>query len=196
MKLRKIGAALAAVAVSGAIAYGVTVPLVTGPQDPGNMNATINGVVQSMQNNVSGLYGPVGGLPAATTGTTIQTLGTVNLPANLLATAGQGVRVRCWGAGTATGTNTMTAQFGTQTAFAVAGAGTTAGVFDITVDVIKTGASTQQLLSKGTFNVTLTTPVNTAGTQTDTAAIPIICSGTSTTSTNFTLDGMTVELLK
>lgn len=195
MKLRTMFAATAAVVVSAVLAWGTTVPLLTGAQDPSNLNATYNQLVTSLGNNISGLYAPVA-TPATTTGTTIQTLGTLTLPASLLANAGQGVRIHCWGAGTNTGTNTLTLQFGSQTAFAVAGGATTAGTFDAQMDVVKSGASTQQIFSKGWFNVTMTQPVNTAGTQADTATIPITCSGTSTTSAQFTLNGMTVELLK
>jgi hypothetical protein len=39
-------------------------------------------------------------------------------------------------------------------------------------------------------------PTIISATQTDTAAITITCSGTSTTSTNFTLDGMFVTTLQ
>ena len=186
--------ALTGLVLSAVVALGANIPLLSGPQDPSQLNATINTLIQSIN---SGVEGSIGGFvgPAATTGTTIQILGTATIKANSLA-AGQSVRVTCWGTGTATGTNTLTIQVGTATAFAVAGTGTTAGVFRATVLLQKTGASTQSLWSDGIFNTTLTLPVITAATQTDTADIPVTCSGTSTTSTNFTLNGMIAEQIK
>jgi hypothetical protein len=193
--LKKFLAASAAVLVAGSVAYAAQIPLITGAQDPSQLNATINSVIQAV-NAGTGLAGYVGGLPLATTGTTIQTLGSITLPAGQLKSVGQGVRIVCYGNGTATGTNTMTVQVGTATAYAVAGAGTTAGVYQTIVTVYKSGANTQQILSSGSFNTTLTLPTIISATQTDTAAITITCSGTSTTSTNFTLDGMFVTTLQ
>ncbi len=159
---------------------------------------TLNTVIQNVNTQGPGLLpsGLVGGLPAATTGTTIQALGTVTLPASFLANIGQGVRVTCWGAGTNTGTNTLTIQFGTATALAVSPGATTTATFQAKATIIKTGASTQQIWQEGQYNATWVTPTNTSGTQTDTSSIAITCSGTSTTSTNFTLNGMFVEVLK
>jgi hypothetical protein len=186
--------ALTGLVLSAAIAFGANIPLLSGPQDPSQLNATINALIQSINSGVSGLLGGFVG-PAATTGTAIQILGTATINANSLA-AGQAVRITCWGAGTATGTNTLTVQVGTATAFAVAGAGTTAGTYIAKVYVQKTGASTQSIWSEGAFNVTPTQPVIVAATQTDTAPIPVTCSGTSTTTGNFTLNGMVAEQIK
>lgn len=195
--LKRFLAALAAVLTAGSVAFAANLPLVSGPQEPNQLTAIINGVIQSVNTGTQGLVGGyVGGLPAATTGTSIQTLGSITLPANTLNAVGKGVRLKCWGSGTNTGTNTMTMQVGSSTAFAIAGAATTAGVFQSEVDVIKTGASTQQILSSGAFNTTLTTPTGISGSNTDTAAITITCSGTSTTSGQFTLGGMFVEVLQ
>jgi hypothetical protein len=192
--LKRIAYALTGLVLTGVIALGANIPLLTGAQDPSQLNATINQLILSIN---SGVEGSIGGFvgPQATTGTTIQILGTATINANSL-TAGQSVRVTCWGAGTATGTNTLTIQVGTATAFAVAGGATTAGTFKASVLLQKTGASTQSLYSDGVFNVTSTQPVITAATQTDTAAIPVTCSGTSTTLGNFTLNGMIAEQIK
>lgn len=195
--LKRLLAVMAAIMTAGTVAFAANIPLVSGPQDPSQLQATINGVIQSVNTGTQGLNGGyVGGLPLATTGTSIQTLGSVTLPASILNATGKGVRLKCWGSGTSTGTNTMTMQFGNATAFAIAGSATTAGVFQSEVDVIKTGASTQQILSSGAFNTTLTTPTNISGSVTDTAAITVTCSGTSTTSGQFTLGGMFVEVLQ
>jgi hypothetical protein len=194
MSMKRIGYALTGLMMTASMAMAANLPLLTGAQDPSQLNATINNLIENINTGVEGSFGGFVG-PAATTGTTIQVLGTATIPANNL-TAGQSVRVTCWGTGTATGTNTLTIQVGTASAFAVAGGATTAGVFSATVLYQKTGSSTQSLYSSGNFNTTLTTPVITAATQTDTAPIPVTCSGTSTTSANFTLNGMIAEQIK
>lgn len=193
--LKRALATVTAVLCAGAIAFAANIPLLTGPQPAGDLVSIVNGLINSI-NASTGLSGYVGNLPATTTGTTIQTLGTGTLPAALLKRNGQGVRITCFGSGTSTGTNTLTVQVGTATAYAVAGAATTAGVFQATVTVSKTGASTQQILSGGSFNVTPVTPTIISATQTDTAPINVTCSGTSTTSAQFTLSGMFVETLQ
>ncbi len=53
MKLRKIGAALAAVAVSGAIAWGANIPFITGPQDVNNLNNYLNTLINSINSLVT-----------------------------------------------------------------------------------------------------------------------------------------------
>jgi hypothetical protein len=192
--MKRIAYALTGLVLTGAVAFASNIPFITGAQDPSQLNATVNNLIESINLGVEGSIGGFVG-PQATTGTTIQVLGSATINANSL-TAGQSVRVTCWGTGTATGTNTLTLQVGTATAFAVAGGATTAGVFSATVLYQKTGSSTQSLYSSGNFNTTLTTPVITAATQTDTAGIPVTCSGTSTTTGNFTLNGMIAEQIK
>lgn len=195
MTMKRIAFGFGALLLSASVAFAAALTPLTGPQDPSQINATVNQIIQQA-NRTIGVVGYPGGLPAATTGTTIQALGTVTLPPNQLALAGQGVRITCTASGTVTGTNTLTVQVGTATAYAVAGAATTAGVFKATVLVQKTGASTQQIWSDGAFNTTLTTPTIISATQTDTAGINVTCSGTSTTSANFTLSEMIVENLQ
>jgi hypothetical protein len=114
----------------------------------------------------------------------------------VLANAGQELRVKCFGSGTATGTNTLTVQVGASTAFAVAGTATTAGAFDVDVLVMKIGSNTQQILSKGQFNATPIAQTIVAGANSDVNGFNIICQGTSTTTGNFTLNGMVVEQVK
>jgi hypothetical protein len=196
MTIRKLFYALTGLVLSSAVAFGANLSLLSGPQysEPSQILATVNTLIRNIN---SGVQGSIGGFvgPVATTAGTIQVLGTASIAANSL-TAGQSVRVTCWGTGTATGTNTLTIQVGSATAFAVAGSATTAGVFKATVLIQKTGASTQSIWSEGIYNSTLTLPTIIAATQTDTAAIPVKCSGTSTTAANFTLNGMIAEQIK
>jgi hypothetical protein len=53
MKLRKIGAALAAVVASGACAWALNIPLVTGPQDVNNLNNYLNTLINSINTLVT-----------------------------------------------------------------------------------------------------------------------------------------------
>jgi hypothetical protein len=195
--MRKILAALVAVLFSSTV-YAANLPLFTGAAGGGCSEASqlvpcLNQTIQSINTGVEGL---VGSSPtqATTTGTSLQTLGTVSVGTNQLVT-GQLLRVKCFYTGTATGTNTATVQVGSSTAYAVAGAATTAGAFDVEVYVMKTGANTQQILSKGQFNATLTAETVVAGANADTG-YNIICQGTSTTTGNITLNSMSVEQLK
>lgn len=195
--LKRIAYALTGLMLTGALAFAANLSLLPSTSqysEPSQIVGTLNTVIRNINSGVQGqLTGFVG--PAATVGTTIEVLGTTTIPANALSN-GQAVRAECWGTGTATGTNTLTIQVGTATAFATAGSATTAGVFRVRVMVQKTGASTQSIWSEGRFNTTLTLPTIIAATQTDTADIPVKCSGTSTTAAQFTLNGMVTEQIK
>lgn len=188
-----VAAALAPVAPVKA----ANVPILTGPNfsDASQILGSLNTLIQSINATVEGAIGS-SPTQATTTGTSIQTLGTVSVAGGVLANAGQELRVKCFGSGTATGTNTLTVQVGASAAFAVAGTATTAGAFDVDVLVMKTGSNTQQILSKGQFNATPAAQTIVAGTNSDTAGFNVICQGTSTTTGNFTLNGMVVEQVK
>jgi hypothetical protein len=198
--MRMFFAALVAVIFSAFCAMAANLPLFTGAAGGGCSEASqlvscLNQTILSVNSLTAGLLGS-SPAQATTTGTSIQALGTVTIPGGTLATPGQSIRIKCFGTGTATGTNTLTVQVGSATAFAVAGAATTAGVFEADVFVMKTGASTQQIWSQGQFNTTITLPTEQSGTQTDTAGINVVCSGTTTTTGNFTLNAMVVEQIK
>jgi hypothetical protein len=191
---RLLAAALTGLFLSG-VAFANNLPLITGAQDPSQLNATINTLIQSINANTTGLVGSYV-TSTATTGTSIQALGTVTIAPNLLSSPGQALRIKCWGTGTATGTNTLTLQYGTATVIAVAGGATTAGVFSAEAIVLLTGSKTEDLIETGIFNATPATSVHVAATQDNTTSLNAVCSGTSTTLGNFTLTGMTVEQLK
>jgi hypothetical protein len=200
--MRKFSAALVAVLLSAqcALFAPVTVraanlPLFppTQPLDASQILPTINTLIQSIN---AGVAGEISSSPvqATTTGTTIQTLGTGTIPGGTLVTAGQAVRAKCFGSGGATGTNTLTVQVGSSAAFAVTGA--VAGAFGVDVLVFKTGPNTQQILTKGQFNATPAAQTIVSGANNDTNPISIVCSGTSTTTGQFTLNGLIVEQIK
>lgn len=193
--MKRLAAALVAFLYSTSV-FAANLPLLSGPRysEPSQILPTVNTVIQSINAGVNGLLGSSTG--GTTTGTSIQALGTVTINPNVLNTVGQALRIKCWGTGTATGTNTLTLQYGTATVIAVAGGATTAGVFSAEATVLLTGSKTEDLIETGIFNATPATSVHVAATQDNTTALAATCSGTSTTSTNFTLTGMTVEQIK
>lgn len=202
--LRKLSAAMAAVLVAATLwvgAHAANLPLFTGAAGGGCSESSqlvpcLNQTIQAINTGVAGLLGssPV---QATTTGTTIQTLGTVTIPGGTLANPGQAVRVKCFAsdAGGA-GADVLTVQVGSSTAFAVTATAATAGALDADVIVFKTGASTQQILSKGQFNATPTAQTIVAGSNTDTSGINVTCSGTTPTTGDLTLKAMYVEQIK
>ncbi len=93
MKLRNIFATVAAVAVTAAVAYATSIPLITGPQDVSNLNNTLNGLInsintavtpQTMASFTSGRNvldnGNMAIYQRGTVGTTITTCGTTTIP--------------------------------------------------------------------------------------------------------------------
>lgn len=201
--LKRFSSALTAILVTGCLALAANVPLV--PQNSQYSEAsqiigTLNYVIGTINANGPGVPpgGLVSGLPAATTGTSIQTLGSTTLPAGTLAQVGQAVRVTCGGHGTAAGNNTLTISFGAApVTYAAANTATTAGVTKAEMVIFKTGASTQNVLGSAVFNATPIAATQQSGTETDTNALSILCRGTSTGAAgDFTLDSMTVEQIK
>ncbi len=93
MKIRKFLAALAAVAATTAVAWGLSIPLITGAQDPSQLNATLNSLIQSLNTLVTPQTmapftnfrnvldnGNMAIYQRGTVGTTITTCGTTTIP--------------------------------------------------------------------------------------------------------------------
>lgn len=118
---------------------------------------------------------------ATAAGTAEQVLGTYSLPANALDIAGRRVRIRASFHLATNGNNkTIKLYFGASVI--------TSGVLTdsnknawLSMDVVKSGASTQIVTATGQHDTTMTTPYLNAGTDTDTAAIVIKASGTDGT---------------
>src|SRR5215469_10750837 len=100
--LNRFLAGLAAVIGAAAIAAAANLSFVTGAQDPSNLNATLNGVIQSINSSVSRIGVATSAVTSAGT-TAEQTLFQYTLPPATLANAGDSVRIGCWGT---TGSNT------------------------------------------------------------------------------------------
>jgi len=53
MKFKKALAAFAAVAVTAAVAYAANIPLITGPQDPSQLNASLNNLINQINTGIT-----------------------------------------------------------------------------------------------------------------------------------------------
>jgi hypothetical protein len=120
-----------------------------------------------------------------------------SLPADSLVVTGKGVRITAWGT-TANNVNakTVTLEFGGQTIMTQALTTSIAGTWRISAMAFRTGASTQDIFAE---LLQLATIIHkhtlTAGTQTETGAIVIKCTGTATTTNDIVQEGLLVEYL-
>lgn len=178
-------------------------PLITGPQDPSQLNATINTLIQSINSGVGGLLNAQTAIVATGVGTSEQTLQTYTLPANTITAAGQGVRTTCWG-GTAANANNKTRKlyFGAS-AITTATEAANAQTWRLSFIVMRTAAATQQFLGSGEAGTASVTPLATvvlSGTDDFTAGAGIVikCTATDGTSSagDVSANGMITELIK
>lgn len=120
-----------------------------------------------------------------------------DLPANVLSANGVTLRIYAWGT-TANNVNakTVTLNFGSQTIMTQALTTSLAGTWRIEAIVARTGSSTQDIFAE---LLQLSTIIHkhtlTAGTQTDTAAITIKCTGAATADNDIVQEGLVVEVM-
>lgn len=159
--------------------------------------------LQTYQAGVSGFH-PIGlmystvATAATAAGTAEQTLATFPLPANALDQAGRRLRVRAAFHCATNGNNkTMKLYFGASVIST--GVLTTSNKNGyLTLDVVKSGASTQIVWGTGLVDVTpITSYVNASGTDTDTAAVTIKFTGQDGTDSagDIVLDDFAVEYM-
>ncbi len=122
---------------------------------------------------------------------------TYSLPANTLNANGRTIRINAWGTtANNAAAKTVTLEFGSQTIMTQALTANIAGTWRITAYVSRTGSGTQDIFAE---LLQLATVVHkqtlTAGTQTDTAAITIKCTGTATSDNDIVQEGLVVEVL-
>lgn len=190
-----LGLALLAAAPA---ARAANIPLLTGPQDPSQLIATLNTLIQAINSGVAGLLNAQTASVATGTGTAEQTLQTYTMPANTLSAAGQAVRVTCWGTTAANGNNkTMKLYFGAS----VISTGTLTlnnKSWTLNLLVMRTAAATQVALGTGIGDATDVATYTNAGTDDLTAGVVIKCTGQDGTSSaaDITATAMTVELVK
>lgn len=170
-------ALMSAIAVAGN--YG-RLTLVSGAQDPSQLSATINGVINQYNSSAPGLL-YVNGTSTANSGTSEATIYSYTLPAGYLASNGQSVRVKCYVATAATADDkTLLLYFGSASITSSLAANNAGGGW-LEFTVTRTGAATQTLSGSGQFGAAGVTPVITqtvAATETLANAIDIRCRAT------------------
>lgn len=198
--MRRFAYALLGLVATGALAWGANVPLLSGPQDPSQLNATINGVIQSINSNSAGLMSAQTGAVSTGAGTSEQVLQTFSMPAGQLSLAGQAVRVRCWGATAATANNKTRKLYFGASVITTATEAANAQRWVLEMVIMRTGAATQSVSATGLAGTASVTPLSYVNQGTDdlTAAVTIKCTGTDATDAagDITANGMLVEQIK
>ena len=191
-----LGLALMATAVFAGN-YG-RLTLVTGAQDPSQLSATINGVINQYNSSAPGLL-YVNGTSTANSGTSEATIFSYSLPAGYLASNGQSIRVKCYVGTAATADNkTLLLYFGASSITTAAAANNAGGGW-LEYTVTRTGAATQSLSGSGQFGAAGVTPIITqhvAATETLANAIDIRCRATDAVSGGTTGRLFIVESLR
>ena len=198
----RILAATAAIAMSGALALAANLPLLSGPNysDPSQVLGTVNTVIQNINSGVGGLLNAQTAAVATGTGTAEQVLQTYTMPANQLSSAGQAVRVRCWGTTGATANNKTRKLYFGASVITTATEAANAQNWVLELVVMRTAAAAQSVSGTGLAGTAGVTPISYINQGTDdlTAAVVIKCTGTDATSAaaDITANGMLVEQIK
>jgi hypothetical protein len=113
-RLRKLLSTVAAIGLAGGIAWGANVPIATGIFEPSQLQAIINSLIQSINQNTPGLINSQPSAAAWTAVTTIFNMYSASINAGVLTGPGQGIRIRCYGTTSAADGNnkTITVSFG------------------------------------------------------------------------------------
>jgi len=174
-----------------------TLSLLTGPVDIAAIRSTLNTLIQSINNGVTGVLYKDGSSSATGAGTSEQVLKTFSIPANYLA-VGNIVRLRAWGSTGANANNkTMKLYFGASVITTPTAATNNKNWF-LDMTVIVTAAATQSVAGTGIVDTTSVTPYFNAGTDDTTAAIVAKVSGTDGTDSagDIACKGFTIEILR
>lgn len=91
-----IASALTALLLAGA-AFAADLTPFTGPQDPSQINASLNALEQQIRTGVNGIVGAFPQTTASTATTAEQTLATITVPGGTLNKAGQSLSLKCAG---------------------------------------------------------------------------------------------------
>ncbi len=173
-------------------------PLVSGAQDPSQLNATLNQTINTINTTGNGLL-YVNGTSTTNSGTSEATLFTYTLPGGYLASNGQSLRVRCYVGTAATADNkTLLLYFGASSITTAAAANNAGGGW-LEYTVTRTGAATQSLSGNGQFGAAGVTPIITqhaAATETLSGDIAIRCRATDAVSGGSIGRLFTVESLR
>lgn len=202
MKRLGVIAAAAVLALSFAGARAANISLLSGPNysDPSQILGTANAVIQAVNTGVGGLINAQTAAVATGTGTAEQVLQTYTMPANQLASAGQAVRVRCWGTTGATANNKTRKLYFGASVISTATEAANAQNWVLELVAMRTAAATQSVSGTGLAGTAGVTPLSYVNQGTDdlTAGVVIKCTGTDGTSaaSDITANGMLVEQIK
>lgn len=192
--MKRFLSAVAAIALSGAVALAANVPYLPGPIDPGNLLGAFNSFIASMNFSTDGLLASVSAFTTADTSADVAL--SYTFPGGYFTNVGQGVQITAWGVNSAdANAKTITFNFG---ALAVACVVTgNAAKWEVEFTVIKTGASTQNGECHGQEGTTVIASVQpAAGSVTDTAAIATTLTATAATSGTTTIATAYMTALK
>lgn len=194
--MKRILSVFSALVLSGSMALAANLPLQTGPVDPGNVRGVINSLIQSINTGVAGLINAQTGGVSNTTSIE-QTLMSYTTPATLLATAGQSLRVSCWGK-TAANTDAKTVKLyfgstsGTSSSFT-----TLSGAWVLNMRVMRVGELSQAVFFQGQQGTTVIASQPATATENLNAGVLIKCTGSGTATLNdIEADGMITEIVK
>lgn len=196
--LKKILTGTVAVFFAAGLAVASNISLLSGPQDPSQLTAVVNSLIQSINFGVNGRLTAVV-TPASNTTTAEQTLATYTLPANRIANTGDAVKVKCWGGtGANTDAKSVKVYFGNSSFTSTSiGSAPNNKPFEIDMIVMRTAAATQSIATKIAFDLSPTnTQTSTSGTDSWASNVTIKCTGTAAATSDITLQGMLVEQVK
>ena len=193
---RTLLSALAAISLSGALAFGANVPLIVGPVPAADIQAFLNQLITSF-NGATGKISAstlTAGIPATTAETTLQSY---TLAPNQLAAGGDSLRVTCWGQ-TAGASNTKTVKLYFGASAITASASSSGNSWKLEQIVTRKSATTQGYIGTGQIGASPALAVGTDGAETLTAAVLVKCTGQAAAAelNAVTANGMIVEALK
>jgi hypothetical protein len=194
--LKRILASVGAFGGATAIAVAANLSLVTGPQDPSQLNATINTLITSINSSVSRIG--VGAASIASSATTAeQTLYQYTLPGGLLANAGDSVRITCWGVDAANTDNKAQKLYFGAAAITTLTAATNNKGWRLQMTVMRQTATAQGVDSFGQVDTTAVTPASSSASETLANNITIKCTTTTAgTASDVTGTGFLVEAIR
>ena len=120
------------------------------------------------------------------------------LPANSLSANGKGVRVRAWGTTAANADNKQVKLYFGASVLASGVAAANNVAWNLEIVVLRTAAGAQSVIGGGNFNAASVSPAYTSGTDDETTALTIKCTGQDSTASSanaIVCKGMIVEFL-
>lgn len=194
--MKKITLTLLAVVFSAALAYGSSITPFSGPQDPSQIQAYLNSLINSISTGVNGLVANATGVVSSTATTAEQTLASVTVPANVLTKNGQSLRVRCSGVlGNTSHANTSVKIYYGTSAVASTNATTSGQAFNVELISTYNASPTSSVYSAfGHMGTVEFTPVATANT-TDNLASALVAKCTATQGTASAADVVLTNLI-